>query len=247
VRRLRLDGDLASLWVAPKATCVMRRFPSAPAPVVATSPPGAESGQRHLIEHVVGGLPGAPITTRPLRIDERVLHLLTGLDRIDERLSAAAKPIAVDHTLVPTHQHVADRIVATWTRHRERAGAPVVVLYGPDASSARAIAAMRARGSIAAHVASDSFIPTNQTDLHLFITLWERGATRVGGTGDRHGNRGPDARQTARCATWSTVSTVARSSSAASEIWVGVGLRASRSRSPSPWSGDDLDRALPTE
>ena len=198
-----LDGDFASLCGRAQGD-VQRGYPTfglalAALPVAHWSAvlPDAPLRRWHLIEHVVGGLPGAPITTRPLRIDERVLHLLTGLDRIDERLAAAAKPIAVDHTLVPTHQHVADRIVATWTRHRERAGAPVVVLYGPDASSARAIAADACvRIGSRPYVMSDGAIPTNQTDLHLFTTLWER-EMRLGSAAlvIDTANRGADARQ----------------------------------------------------
>src|SRR5215470_19392490 len=99
----------------------------------------------HLVEYATGGLPSAPITTRPLRIDERVLHVLTGLDVIDERLAAVATPAALDHELVPTHRQTADHIVAAWNRLSQSRRMPVIALYGPDLLSARAIAAHACR------------------------------------------------------------------------------------------------------
>src|SRR5215471_11007265 len=40
-----------------------------------------------LIEFVAsGGFAGAPLTTRPIRIDERILHYLTGIQQLDDRL-----------------------------------------------------------------------------------------------------------------------------------------------------------------
>src|SRR5215831_15771623 len=129
----------------------------------------------HLIEYATGGLPSAPITTRPLRIDERVLHVLTGLDAIDERLAAVATPVAIDHELVPTHQQTADRIIAAWMRPSQSSGMPVIALYGPDVLSARAIAAHACRTfGWRPYVMNDSAIPANQHDLHLLVTLWAR-------------------------------------------------------------------------
>jgi AAA+ superfamily predicted ATPase len=130
-----------------------------------------------LIEYVAGGSPGAPITTRPLRIDERTLHLLTGLDRIDERLAVVAKPIVIEYDIVPTHRDIADRIVAAWTRHVGQVTAPVVALHGADLASARAIAACACQmHGWQPYVVSERAIPANQTELHLFVTLWEREA-----------------------------------------------------------------------
>ena len=47
----------------------------------------------HLIELAPGGSPSAPLTTRPLRIDERILHGLAGLPHMDERLTSVASPV----------------------------------------------------------------------------------------------------------------------------------------------------------
>src|ERR1039458_6363906 len=43
--------------------------------------------------HLVEVLSGDTLTTSPLRIDERILHYLTGMRSIDERLSGLVEPV----------------------------------------------------------------------------------------------------------------------------------------------------------
>ena len=131
----------------------------------------------HLVELGTGGGPSAPTTTRPLRIDERILHYLTGLTHIDERLSALATEIDVDLDLVPTHRDVAQRVVAAWKQEDGRSELPTVALYGADAASARAIAALAARSCAwRPYRLTERFLPATAIDMHLFSRLWEREA-----------------------------------------------------------------------
>jgi AAA+ superfamily predicted ATPase len=129
----------------------------------------------HLVELGSGGSPGAPLTTRPLRIDERILHFLTGLSRLDERLASVASPAVNDHGLVASHERIADRIVSAWTRPGDRTRVPVIALYGPDVASARAIAvaACRSRGWTP-YSLSERHIPSGANDLQMFVRLWDR-------------------------------------------------------------------------
>jgi hypothetical protein len=60
-------------------------------------------------------LPGSALTVSPLRIDERVLHYLTGVDGMDERLAGLVAPVRDAGPLVPSHQRLAERIVSIWT------------------------------------------------------------------------------------------------------------------------------------
>jgi len=53
--------------------------------------PDAPLRHWRLIEFAAGGSAGAPVTTRPLRIDERILHYLTGISHLDERLAGSAE------------------------------------------------------------------------------------------------------------------------------------------------------------
>ena len=80
-----------------------------------------------------------PLTQSPLRIDERILHYLAGVQHLDERLSGLVEPvIASEGDLVPSHQAIAEvhngRIPCRCVR-------PFVQLHGEDAAGKRAIAA----------------------------------------------------------------------------------------------------------
>jgi hypothetical protein len=65
--------------------------------------------------HLVDVLPGAEITHSPLRIDERILHELMGVEAIDERLqgTVALLPDQDYERLPPSYQAIADRIQQT--------------------------------------------------------------------------------------------------------------------------------------
>jgi AAA+ superfamily predicted ATPase len=123
-----------------------------------------------------GGLAAAPVTTRPLCIDERVLHYLAGLQHLDERLSGPVQPVMPESELMPTHLAVADRAARVWSR-AEESRVPVVCFYGADFAAARAIAAhVCALLGMRLHRISASAIPSGPADLRLFIRLWEREA-----------------------------------------------------------------------
>jgi SpoVK/Ycf46/Vps4 family AAA+-type ATPase len=131
----------------------------------------------HLVELGAGGSPSAPITTRPLRIDERILHYLTGLTHIDERLAGLVADVDVELEVVPTHRETARRVAAAWTPRDQQSAQPVVALYGPDRASARAIAALAAHAcGWRPYRLTERFVPSNATDMHLFSRLWEREA-----------------------------------------------------------------------
>ncbi len=113
--------------------------------------------------------------TRPVRIDERALHYLTGVQYLDERLASLVAPLRSGNRLMPTHQAVVDRIVSAWSRSARQLPMPVIVLYGPDALSARDIAAS-ACGSLAMnlHYLNARALPPISADLYVFMRLWER-------------------------------------------------------------------------
>jgi len=122
-----------------------------------------------------GGLTGAPVTTRPLRIDEKILHYLTGIQHLDERLANFVSHVTPPARLMPTQQGIADCLVHSWSALPKPR--PVLALSGPDRVSARLIAgsACRSMGmtpySLNAHA-----LPSVPSELHLFIRLWERDA-----------------------------------------------------------------------
>jgi ATPase family associated with various cellular activities (AAA) len=96
--------------------------------------------------------PGDALTASPLRIDERVLHHLAGVQHVDDRLAGLLEPVRpAPTTLVPSHRALVSRIVALWQRAAANAPGhdglpwrgplPIVQLAGPDAEGKRALAA----------------------------------------------------------------------------------------------------------
>src|SRR5207253_10555399 len=94
---MELDSSLADLCAAahgvpsrnyPTFSLALAAFP--PAHWSALNPAAALRYWR-LIEVV--HQPGVPLTMNPLRIDERILHFLAGLQHLDERLAGLLLPM----------------------------------------------------------------------------------------------------------------------------------------------------------
>ena len=87
--------------------------------------------------------PGASLTLSPLRIDERILHDLTGVAALDERLEGIVHPVSDGaDALAPAQQETAARLAAVWQRARGSAGLPALQLCGPERASRRGVAAL---------------------------------------------------------------------------------------------------------
>jgi hypothetical protein len=126
---------------------------------------------------------GAGLVTSALRIDERVLHYLTGLDYPDERLDGLVKPVSAAGGLAASHRALAERLAVHWTPPPTSGGRswPLIQLCGDDRGGKRAIAraACDALGirlySLAAEV-----IPTVPAEQESLRRLWEREAALTG-------------------------------------------------------------------
>jgi hypothetical protein len=117
--------------------------------------------------------PGTPITASPLRIDERILHFLTGLQQPDERLTGLIESVRADIPLLPSQVACAQQFVSAWSRD-ERPMA-VMQLCGDDPLSKRAIvaAACEALGLGVIALTAES-IPPGNTELAPLLRLLER-------------------------------------------------------------------------
>jgi hypothetical protein len=125
--------------------------------------------------------PGLLLAQAPLRIDERVLHFITGVAASDERLEGVARyldtstsPGAIDHAL-------AQRTASTLTQDEERG--PIIVLHGdpPDPSARRDLAlaaASYARRPALWIAALD--LPPDAADLTMLARLIDREAILTG-------------------------------------------------------------------
>jgi hypothetical protein len=120
-------------------------------------------------------LDGTSPTQSPLRIDERILHYLTGVSYLDERLAGLIEPVHEAADLVPSHQAIADRLAAAWTRASPPL--PVIQLCGDEPAAKRAVAAS-ACTSLGLNLSAVRalLLPTNPAELEAFMRLWEREA-----------------------------------------------------------------------
>jgi len=118
------------------------------------------------------------ITTSPLRIDERILHYLTGLAYLDERLQGLVEPLRFSGELPPSQQRAADRLVECWQRP---AAARTVQLFGSDDAAPCAVAAAACAAlGVPLHAIRRSDIPAVPAELEAFVRLWEREALLSG-------------------------------------------------------------------
>ena len=174
---LELNGSLAAACAAAQGDAQKRHatfslaLAALPEPHWSALSPAAPLRRWRLIECRSADL----LTLAPLRIDERVLHFLTGLDVLDERLQGFVGRIDSAHPLPASQQAVARQVAAVWAKVAHGAGWPVVQLCGGDARALRAVAeaACEAVG-LRLYGARPADLPGPATERASLIRLWER-------------------------------------------------------------------------
>src|SRR5271165_4756144 len=168
---VELDGRFASLCAGAHGDAA-QAFPSfslalacLPEPHWSAVTPVAPLRRWRLIECETA--PGTSLLTSRLRLDERVLHFLTGIQYLDERIAGLLEPVGTDQ-LVSTQQSAAREIAAIWAE--AAAQTPLIQLCGADPATRRAIAA-------AAGSAHSLRLYALAAELDAFLRLWEREAT----------------------------------------------------------------------
>ena len=73
---------------------------------------------------------GVPLTLAQMRIDERILHYLTGLHHLDERLVGLIEPMAATEELAASQQALAHTIATAWSTPNTEL--PLVQICGAD-------------------------------------------------------------------------------------------------------------------
>jgi AAA+ superfamily predicted ATPase len=125
---------------------------------------------------------GGALTASPLRIDERILHYLAGVQHLDERLLGFVEPIARGDDIVPSQRAVSERIVRAWSASPD-SSLPVVQLCGGGVGTRRAVAA-EASAALGLHVwgLRAEALPAGPQELDSLARLWEREAAMAGRT-----------------------------------------------------------------
>jgi hypothetical protein len=118
---------------------------------------------------------GQPLTQAPLRIDEAVLHYLTGSGELDRRLAAVLLPLPLRNiaSLEPSHVVHAHQIAAAWEASAGT-GAALVQLIGEPADCRQIVAA--AANLIGMHTAvlAADHVPSTVDELETLLRLWKR-------------------------------------------------------------------------
>ncbi len=127
----------------------------------------------HLLE--VGS--GEILTNAPLRIDERVLHFLTGVNGLDDRLQALVQPIGPADDLPASQTDLARRIARVLTRGRPDRVLPIIQLGGSDPAGRRTVAAAACTAlGFCLHALRASDVPVAAPERDSLARLWEREA-----------------------------------------------------------------------
>jgi hypothetical protein len=172
-----LDADFASVCAVAQGD-PQRNYPTFGLALAALSgsywsaiTPAAPLRHWRLIELV----PNRGITTAPLRINERILHFLTGVRHLDESLVGLVRPFSRVGELVHSYHVLAERLSTLWAHPED--DFPVVQLSGEDTASKLAIAAEAcAQLGLGLHAVAAYNLPTQPNDLSEFLRLWEREA-----------------------------------------------------------------------
>lgn len=123
---------------------------------------------------------GDTLTMSPLRIDEWVLHYLTGVWHLDERLVGIVEPLPDSHELVPSHNAVSRRIAALLTRPADTVFRQIIQLTGDEAGKPVIAASVGAALGIRMYSIRAEDIPSALTERESLSRLWEREAVLNG-------------------------------------------------------------------
>ena len=120
---------------------------------------------------------GAGLVNARLKIDERVLHYLAGLNRLDQRLQALLYPVPNDAPpLSATQSAGVQQLLSLW-----QAAPQTIVLEGDDATGQRDLACALAEGLGAGlYQLNGMDMPTDAAEQAAFAALWGREAALLG-------------------------------------------------------------------
>src|SRR5204863_1147798 len=117
----------------------------------------------------------SPLASARVRIDERILHYLAGIDYADPRVHDLTRPVRYAGLIARTHARVARAAVGVV----QRRGRPFVLqLTGNDAHGQEDVASWIARKlGLRGVVMRAADVPAAPEDLRALATLWDREAS----------------------------------------------------------------------
>jgi hypothetical protein len=117
------------------------------------------------------------LTRSRLRIDERVLHYLAGVNHLDDRLRSYVEPAPAtgDTAYIPSRQTFLEQLVALWQEVGGDAPPPVIQICSREPLDELVAQACAAWG-LNLHIMSAGSLPLERQELLALARLWEREA-----------------------------------------------------------------------
>jgi hypothetical protein len=120
---------------------------------------------------------GQTISKSTIKIDEQILHYLTGVHYLDERLSAIMEPLTKKEPLVSSHNELVDNILQTYTHESNNDSLPVIQLTGDNTMDKDAIASFVCeQAGLYPYTIFANNLPTVPKDIIEMSRLWGREA-----------------------------------------------------------------------
>lgn len=121
---------------------------------------------------------GQPLTASPLRLDERLVNYLKGLNYLDDRLSPLLAPLELTGAgtdLPPSLARTLETVVSELKRAPAGQNLPVVQLLGTDAASKQLIAVSAANAlRLRIYQIPAALLPSQAAELETLARLWQR-------------------------------------------------------------------------
>lgn len=113
----------------------------------------------------------------PLKLDERILHFLTGISYLDDRLQGFVKPVQHFTLLVPSHTKSVDQVIHSWPHSNQTTSLPVMQLCGKRTADLLAICLKVSQTfEWGLYRLDANNIPTNSSEREALARLWTREA-----------------------------------------------------------------------
>ena len=119
-----------------------------------------------------------PLTTSPLRVDERILSYALGLNTLDDRLAPYVSPVELNSAVQPlpaSHATVVETIMSRLREGEASKALPVIQLLGSDTATKKLITAEIARSlDLQLYSLTANMLPAQPADLDVLARLWQR-------------------------------------------------------------------------
>jgi hypothetical protein len=121
-------------------------------------------------------VPGRPLTSSPLRIDERIANYVKGLNYLDDRLAPLVSRMdpSPDELRLPSQRPAIAEVIRA-VRQTPAAHPPLLQLVGPDGASKEAVAlAVAAELGLHVYRMNATTLPAAASDSDTIARLWQR-------------------------------------------------------------------------